>query len=340
MELIRGIKRWFYQSIKRHTWRYGWQALDYGVILPLMARLPLTWAYRVADWRGAFNARRARDWAELSVGFAYIGERSAQAFREILPKASPVEIAGLVVQRYQTVAREELEGLLAIRGRLDEIQMELGPIRETLSQRTAGRGLVVVMSHFDNLFLGLTGIARCGLPTYLMTSDIVQDSRVHPKVRQFFADKYRCYVKRMAGGEFLPTSTSARDKFYAVLRHGGVVVVISETPASPDKDKGTWVSWMGKRRKMADSALRMALDTGSQMVGMRNRQVSPGHIAWQWSDLINPEHFQQYGNSTAREMIYAPIFAFLEAGIKADPGRWWAAHLLGDFAVQEGGHDA
>lgn len=340
MELIRGIKRWFYQSIKRHTWRYGWQALDYGVILPLMARLPLTWAYRVADWRGAFNARRARDWAELSVGFAYIGERSAQAFREILPKASPVEIAGLVVQRYQTVAREELEGLLAIRGRLDEIQMELGPIRETLSQRTAGRGLVVVMSHFDNLFLGLTGIARCGLPTYLMTSDIVQDSRVHPKVRQFFADKYRCYVKRMAGGEFLPTSTSARDKFYAVLRHGGVVVVISETPASPDKDKGTWVSWMGKRRKMADSALRMALDTGSQMVGMRNRQVSPGHIAWQWSDLITPEHFQQYGNSTAREMIYAPIFAFLEAGIKADPGRWWAAHLLGDFAVQEGGHDA
>ena len=340
MELIRGIKRWFYQSIKRHTWRYGWQALDYGVILPLMARLPLTWAYRVADWRGAFNARRARDWAELSVGFAYIGERSAQAFREILPKASPVEIAGLVVQRYQTVAREELEGLLAIRGRLDEIQMELGPIRETLSQRTAGRGLVVVMSHFDNLFLGLTGIARCGLPTYLMTSDIVQDSRVHPKVRQFFADKYRCYVKRMAGGEFLPTSTSARDKFYAVLRQGGVVVVISETPASPDKDKGTWVSWMGKRRKMADSALRMALDTGSQMVGMRNRQVSPGHIAWQWSDLITPEHFQQYGNSTAREMIYAPIFAFLEAGIKADPGRWWAAHLLGDFAVQEGGHDA
>ena len=340
MELIRGIKRWFYQSIKRHTWRYGWQALDYGVILPLMARLPLTWAYRVADWRGAFNARRARDWAELSVGFAYIGERSAQAFREILPEASSVEIAGLVVQRYQTVAREELEGLLAIRGRLDEIQMELGPIRETLSQRTAGRGLVVVMSHFDNLFLGLTGIARCGLPTYLMTSDIVQDSRVHPKVRQFFADKYRCYVKRMAGGEFLPTSTSARDKFYAVLRHGGVVVVISETPASPDKDKGTWVSWMGKRRKMADSALRMALDTGSQMVGMRNRQVSPGHIAWQWSDLITPEHFQQYGNSTAREMIYAPIFAFLEAGIKADPGRWWAAHLLGDFAVQEGGHDA
>lgn len=340
MALISGAKRWLYQSIKRGSWRYGWQGLDYGVVLPLIARLPLTWAYRMAEWRGAFNARRARDWAELSVGFPYIGERSAGAFQEILPNASQAEIASLVVQRYQTVAREELEGLLAIRGRLDEIQMELGPIRETLSQRGAGRGLVVVMSHFDNLFLGLTGMARCGLPTYLMTSDIVQDTRVHPKVRQFFADKYRSYVQQMAGGNFLPTSSLARDKFYSVLRQGGVVVVISETPASPDKDKGTWVQWMGKRRKMADSALRMALETGSQIVGMRNRQVTPGHIAWQWSALVNPEDFQQYGDSVAREMIYAPIFAFLEAGIKADPGRWWAAHLLGDFAVQEGGHDA
>lgn len=339
MASMNGVKRWLYRRLKRDTWRYGWQGLDYGVFLPLMARLPLTWAYRLADWRGAFNARHARDWAELSVGFPYVGERSAAAFREVFPYASPAEIANLVVQRYQTVAREELDGLLAIRGRLDEIQMDLAPIHETLSQRAPGRGLVVVMSHFDNLFLGLTGMARCGLPVYLMTSDIVQDARVHPKVRQFFADKYRGYVAQMGGGEFLPTSASARDTFYSVLRQGGVVVVISETPASRDKDKGTWVSWMGKRRKMADSAVRMAMDTGSQMAGMRNRQVSPGLIAWQWSSLINPEDFQQHGTLMAREMTCAPIFAFLEAGIKVEPGRWWAAHLLGDFAVQGSAHD-
>ena len=339
MRSLIAVKIWLHRRLKRDTWRYGFQGIDYGVILPLMARLPLTWAYRLAEWRGAFNARRARDWAELSVGFPYVGERCAAAFREVFPDASEAAINSLVVQRYQTVAREELEGLLAIRGRLDEIQMDLAPIRDTLSRRAAGRGLVVVMSHFDNLFLGLVGIARCGVPTYLMTSDVVQDARVHPTVRQFFADKYRCYVGHMAGGEFLPTSSSARETFYAVLRNGGIVVVISETPASLEKDKGTWVSWMGKRRKMADSAVRMAMDTGSQLVAMRNRQVKPGCIAWQWSDLVNPEDFQQYGALVARAMTYAPIFAFLEAGIKAEPGRWWAAHLLGDFAVLDGGHE-
>jgi lauroyl/myristoyl acyltransferase len=232
------------------------------------------------------------------------------------------------------VAREELDGYLAIQGRLGEIEMDLAPIRALLAQRAPGRGLVVVMSHFDNLFLGLVGIARCGQATYLMTSDIVQDARVHPRVRQFFADKYSSYVRQMAGGDFLPTGSAARDEFYRVLRHGGLVVVISETPASHDQDKGTWVPWMGKRRKMADSAVRMAMDTGSQIVGMCNRQVSPGQISWKWTDLVNPEDFEQYGTLKAREMTYAPIFTFLEACIKAEPGRWWAAHLLGDFAVQ------
>lgn len=335
MRLPDTLKRWF----KRETWRYAAQGLDYGVILPLMACLPLTWASRLADWRGAFNARHARDWAELSVGFAYVGERSAAAFREIFPNASEVQIHNLVVQRYQTVAREELEGWLAIRGRLDEIEMDLAPIQEALAQRAPNRGLVVVMSHFDNLFLGLVGIARSGVPVYLMTSDVVQDAHVHPTLRQFFKAKYQRYQEHLRGGALLPTSSQARETFYRVLQNGGIVVVVSETPAPRNESKGTWVSWLGKRRKMADSAVRMAMDTGSQIVGMRNKHLKPGQIAWQWSCLMDPKDFQQFDAQVAREMIYAPIFAFLEAGIKAEPGRWWAAHLLGDFMIQDSPHD-
>ena len=331
MALPQSMTRWF----KRSTWRFATQGVDYGFVLPLMARLPLRWAYRLSDWRGALNAAYARDWAELSVGFPYIGERSAAAFREVRPHASDAEIRQLVVQRYQTVAREELDGLLAIRGRLAEIEMDLAPIRTALAQRAPGRGLVVVMSHFDNLFLGLVGMVRCGERVYLMTSDIMQDERVHMTVRKFFRVKYQRYQEQMGGSAFLHTSASARDRFYEILRQGGIVVVVSETPAAPgNNDKGTWVSWLGRRRKMADSAVRMAVDTNSQMIAMRNMHTRPGHISWQWSGVVDPQHFNTHNPETVREMVYAPIFAFLEAGIKADPGRWWAAHLLGDFVVQ------
>jgi lauroyl/myristoyl acyltransferase len=323
------LKRW----LRYEIWRYAAQGPDYAWLLPLLARLPLALAYRLSDLRGAFHARHARDWAELSIGFPYIGVRSAAAFREIFPTATETEIQQLVVQRYQTVAREEFEGLLAIRGRLDEIAMDLAPIRTALAKRQPGRGLVVVMSHFDNLFFGLIGMVRCGEAPFLMTSDIVQDARVHPTLRQFFKVKYQRYQEQLGGGEFWPTGAMARQTFYGVLNRGGIVVVVSEAPATGSK--GTWVNWMGKRRKMADGALRMALDTDSQIIGMRNQEVKPGHVEWQWSALVDPREIQHHDEEMAREQIYALIFSFLEDGIKAAPGRWWAAHLLSDFLVQD-----
>ena len=323
--------------VKKGRWRYQLQYFDQGWVLPLVARLPLRLVYMLAKWRGAFNAYFSRDWAELAVGFPYVGERSANAFREIFPLATESEIRKMVFRRYQTTSREDADSWLAIHGRLDELKMDLGPIRQALGMRLPGRGLVVVMSHYDSLFLGLVGIVRCDTAVYLMTSDIVLDPRVHPTVRNFFTLKYKRYQAQMGGGEFLPAGAYARDSFYEVLRMGGIVAVVSETPASPASDKGTWVQWLGKRRKMADSALRMAIDTNSQIVAMRNFHTRPGHIAWEWSEMLDPKVYLDPSQQKVREQIYAQIFSFLEAGIRRDPGRWWAAHLLEDFIVAQDG---
>ncbi len=323
--------------VKKGRWRYQLQYFDQRWFLPLVARLPLRLVYVLANWRGAFNAYFSRDWAELAVGFPYVGERSANAFREIVPLASESEIRRLVIQRYRTASREDADAWLAIRGRLDEIKMYLEPIRAALAKRVPGRGLVVVMSHYDNLFLGLVGIVRCGEAVYLMTSDIVLDPRVHPTVRDFFTVKYKRYEEQMGGGELLSTGAHARASFYEVLREGGIVAVVSETPAGQASDKGTWVHWLGKRRKMADSALRMAIDTNSQIIGMRNFHTKPGHIAWEWSEMLDPTVHLDPSQQQVREQIYGQIFSFLEAGIRRDPGRWWAAHLLEDFVVAQDG---
>lgn len=322
--LVAHLRRW----LAARKWGYAAQGLDYGFVLPLIARLPLPLAYRLAQWRGVFNARFHRDWAELSIGFPYVGARCATAFREMFAKASPEQVERWVVQRYQTVAREEMEGWLTIHGRIGRIRMDTTPIKAALAQRTAQRGLLVLMSHFDNLFFGLVGLARCGVPVYLMTSDIVFDERVHPTLRQFFKKKYDKYQTLIGGGAFLPTGSLARETFYRVLAQGGVVVVVSDTPAADRSDRGTWVQWMGKRRKMADSALRMAIETGSEMVGLRNRHTAPGEVHWEMSELLDPCAFSHLGDDLAREAAYAPLYQFLEAGILKDPGRWWASHLL------------
>lgn len=319
------------------NWRFASQALDHGWLLPTMARLPFRLAYLLARWRGTLNARWARDWAELSVGYPYIGERCAKTYREIFPAASEREIARLVRERYQTVAAEELEGWFTILGRLNHIPMSLDSIRQAMARRTPGRGLVVVMSHLDNLYCGLVGIARCDYPVYFMTSPVVKDERVHPRVRHFFQVKYDAYRKLMGGGALLHNGAEAKKTFYEVLREGGMVVVASDTPASRDSGKGTWVRWLGQRRKMADSALRMAVETDSELMAMQNWRNPENVVEWAWSGLVDPRQFQNLEEAQAREAMYAPLFAFLEAGVRAHAGKWWAAHLLGDFETAEAG---
>jgi lauroyl/myristoyl acyltransferase len=167
-----------------------------------------------------------------------------------------------------------------------------------------------------------------------MTSDVVQDERVHPKLRNFFQLKYEAFNRAMGGGALLHSGSEAKKTFYGVLRQGGIVAVVSETPANPASDKGTWVHWAGRRRMMADGALRMALETGSQLIAMQNWRNVDNAVEWTWSGLVDPRQYPNGDDTLAREAMYAPLFAFLEAGIRAHPGRWWAAHLLGDFKTE------
>lgn len=319
--------------MNKHAWWYATQRLDFGFFLPAIARLPLAWGHRMAQWRGRFNARFARDWAEMSVGHAYIADRCAASFRSMYPGISEAEVRALVVQRYQTVSREELDAMRAILGRAQRLDVDLTPTKATLAKRTPGRGLVVTMGHFDSVFLGLIAMARCGECVNLMTSDIVVDERVHPAIRHYFRSKYKRYEDYMGGGRLLPTSSSTRQYFHNALGRGEVVVVATETPASPQAHKGTWVSWFGKRRKMADSAVRMAIDTNSEIMAMSSKEVAPGQYEWAASELVRPWTANIPEAAALREWVYAPLAAFMESAIRAEPGRWWASHLLHEFVV-------
>jgi len=315
--------------------RLGLQGLDYGLLMPLMARLPLPLAYRLTYVRGFLNAVFARDWAEMALGFPYIAQRSAWAYRAIHPEADEKRIRAWVIERYQTVAREELDGALAIAGRADELKMDLSPVRAVLANRSPGRGMVVAISHHDSFFLAMLALARCGVTAHLMISDVVFDERVHPRLRAFTRAKYDAYIGMMNGGQFLCASAQSRSFFNDELLAGRVLLVVTDTPAEKSAHKGTWVQWLGKRRKMADGALRLAMATGSDMLAIRARHEGPGQLTWSCSPLVETSKIQGLSDAGCREAIFAPLAQFLEAAIYADPGRWSAAHLLCEFECEE-----
>lgn len=310
-------------------------ALEYGVVLPGLARLPLRWAYWLSDLRGRWNAWLARDWTELALNLAYVGERSAWAYRNVCPEASESQIRQWVIERYQTVAREELDGALTLAGRLQDIRIDMAAVHAALDRRDARRGLVVVMSHHDSFFMAMMALAKTGVRAHLMISDVVFDERVPPRLRTFTRLKYEAYVGHLNGGQFLQASAAHHAFFKTALERGEVLMVVTDTPADRSPDKGTWVSWLGKRRRMADGAVRIALETNSQLMAVHVRHQAPGVQDWRSSSLVDPLDFPHLQGAALREAVYAPLAAFLEHAVRSDPGRWSAAHLLAEFPCEE-----
>ncbi|MEN9843309.1 MAG: hypothetical protein RLZZ612_1138 [Pseudomonadota bacterium] len=314
---------------------YQLQTLDYGWWLPLSARLPWGWGLRMSQWRGKLNRRWGRDWSELAQGLTYVAQQSLIGYQQMYPQATAEQLEQGVVERYQAVAREELEAQQAIAGRLLAHYPHLhSPALAALAQqRTHGRGLVIVMPHMGNFFLHCVALAQHLPKVHLVTSGVVAHPGLHPSLRRFYARKFQAYQGLMRGGHFMHTSKAAKDFFYQALRQGEAVVILPDAPATAEAS-GCWVPWFGEHRKVPDGALKMATATGSEMVVASGLWADTHGLEWQVSDILDPGHIAWDVQPTPLALqTYQTVFAFMESAIRRRPQAWWAAHLLPDYLL-------
>jgi hypothetical protein len=304
-------------KVSRLAWR--WQAIDHGFLLPLMAKLPYGLAFVLSQWRGALNAKRGRDWAELSVGEKYIAERTAKVAQELWPRLNS---QSLVKQRYQSIAIEEWHGNLLGQGSLKGLSCNLVGLEKMLQQASPHKGLVVLTAHFDSFIVGMVGLGLCGRKTSVTTSNVYEHAQVHPAVSAFFNRKYRGAEKFLNDGKFMHVETSLR-ALYKALHRKETVVVVADAPATLG-GQGQWLTWFGKERKVANGGFRMAKETDSLICAMVCVTNAKGEVSWLCSNVYNPETDTQFAQS---------LFGFFEASILENPGKWWASHLLQDYPV-------
>ena len=303
-------------------WRWHLQAFDYGMVLPIMARLPIKLAAKASQIRGIFNAWSGRDWAELSVGFPYIKERTQKAADRLWPNSDAHQIA---VERYISIAREEWHASVIQANRLPRLRLHLDELKKTLSKRDKERGLVVLTAHFDSFIVGMVGLGLCGERVSVTTSNVYQNHLVHPSVTQFFDAKYRSAEKFFQGGAGFVIVEKAMRHFYRALRRKETVVVVADAPSS-DRGKGLWVSWFGQDCLLAEGGVRLAQETGSQICAMVCLTQADGSIQWLCSDILDPQEDHLFVNK---------LYQFIESQILKHPGSWWAAHLLEDYPTRD-----
>lgn len=296
-------------------------ALDYAVMLPLMARLPLAVGYMLASLRGWLNGLVGRDWRSMELETRRVARQSAAGYRMLLPGTPEDRVRSLVRERFATESREEFEGRLIVAGKVNRLRCAIVPDAFLDACLNLDRGLVLLTPHFDSFILGVVFLGQAGVRVNLMSSVGSSDSRIEPAVYQHFYAKYAGMERYMNGGRVLPLEHGLRP-FYQMLERKECVVILADVPPIA---KGVWVtpSFLGAKRSLAGGALRMAQKTGSDLGAFVCRFEGRGHYRVEGGPILD---------ATDPQALDA-VYSFLSGAIAASPGRWWATDLLPAMTV-------
>ncbi len=316
--------KWAERFWRRLTWAMvrTLQPIDYALLLPLMARLPLFAGYALSALRGRLNGLVGRDWRSVALGQRHVARQSTAGYRLLFPDAPAARLQAWVRQRFETESREEFEGRLIAAGRVAQLRCQILPDEFLRACQCRERGLLLLTPHFDSFMLGIAFLGMAGVKINVMTSAITHDPRVDPTVSEHFFKKYRGMERLMNGGRMLDREQGLRP-FYRMLERGECLVILADAPAAGGE--AALPQFLGARRRLAGGALRMARKTGSDLGAFVCRFERAGRYRLAGGPI----------HDAADPLALDAVYGFLSAQISAAPGSWWAADLLPEMPAIE-----
>lgn len=302
----------------------------YGVVLPLLGRLPLPAGRALVRQLGRLYARLGLDWRTVWHQENDVAGRTRQALSMIRPELSPKRVDVLVRQRFRYAALEDLEGhwLALRRGKSQRFRIDgLDAIQEALSHK---KGIVLLTMHFDASILGIALLGQAGLKLNPMAFDVFADSRIPFLVRRYFRRKYAGLDSHLNGGK---VSYVPRDLAYCyrALRAGEGVVILGDAPTG-DTKMAVPINFLGRRLAFAPGFLRLAEKTGAPLAAFVCLRDSRGGYRVVFSPVFWPNGGKHQKNAPR-------LYTFLEAFVRRHPGRWWAADILTYFLTMDPAKD-
>lgn len=301
------------------------QAVDFGRILPGMARLPLPLGENLARIRGLLAGAADYEWRSLALRLPYIRERTKQAIRMIRPNAGEWYCRMATARRFMHNSREEWQACLFSRSVMTKIadRSVVEGLDNLLHHQKAGRGMVMVSCHFDSFCMGMALMGMKGLRVNVVSTSGIYDRRVHPAVQKFHYRKYRS-MENWLNGRMVDHEVDL-PFFYRALERGETVALMGDIPGSKSD---IFIPFLNARFKMPVGAWHMARKTGS-LVGAfmcLHEGVGRYRVICLPPAEIDPD-------SPCRTLM--PIYGFLEEYIRKMPDRWVASDLLPAYSGME-----
>lgn len=279
-----------------------WIAIDYGLLLPLMARLPLSWGRCLATWRGLLYTRFQLDWRQSTYQDSSLDMRTQQAMCQLLPEADASVLKEAMAQHYIMICIAEWEAACMISrdiSRWPVIYEGLEDIQALLQDNPRA---IFLSAHFGSSVLGALMLQRLGIPILGMVSNITENPRMHPSITRFCRRQYAAMGRYLNGGQALNREGNA-SKFVSFLQQGGGVVIFGDMP-------GPYIrTFLGSSCGLASGPVKLAKIAHAPLVAFV-------------CEFNGGSYYLRF--STPGEDPYA----FIEQAILRNPSAWWAANQL------------
>lgn len=308
--------------IRRPRWLCNAIAqLDYGLLLPLLSRLPPGAAKWFIRLRGTVNFAFDLEWRTLALGRGFVREATMAAMRAICRRAdSPCSPRLLTLRRFVNSSWEEYDAQRLSRIDYGSLPWHGHGMDKVLHAVRSGRGVVLLTGHFDSLYVGLMVLASQGVRVNLMSSGIVQDPQVPKGIRAHFANKIGAMATHFHPGKVMHFEDGLKP-FADALKRGEVVVAACDGPSTA-VNRGTVVRFLGANHVMAAGPEFFARKAGA-LVSMYTCVREPdGRFR---IDFSEPTLCEDGGMQLAYDR--------LDERIRSAPWRWWAADLYRTYAT-------
>ena len=299
--------------------------LDFGVLLPALARTPQSLAMPLLWLRGSVNFALDLDWRTLSLRHGYVRRATFDAMRAL--HSTRWAALRATHRRFVCAAQEECDALRLARLDCARLKVCATGIEELLALQASGRGVVLLTAHFDALYVGLAVLAQRGLRINLLSSKMIEDPRIPSSIRTHFSNKLAGLNRVLAPGKVVHHEDDVRF-FVDALKRGDLLVIAADGPATSLR-RAVQVQFLGGLHMMTGGAEFFAAKAQVPVCAYACHRLGAANYRVQISE---PLWLEDGGLQAAYDV--------LDETIRRSPWRWWAADLHRTFRTRAALQDA
>ncbi len=281
--------------------------LRYRLVFPFISLLPQALSYRIARRIGRSDARSHPSRAAIARGMVRLFPRLTD---------DPAGLAILLERHFMLMAKSTLDcfqmqrldpesagRLIAVRG-----------IDHLARARAAGRGVIIIISHFGRVSLLGPGLGYSGQRSGMLTTMVDQRNPHLDSIDRWFHSTNAANIQSHLGGPWITTGDSPR-LIYQSLKAKEAIIIVMDGLETNSEARAS-LPFLGGTLSLPGGILRIASKTGASMVyaSTLDREVGTE---------INLHSLPDDPEAGLAEAV-----RIFERDLEAEPWQWWLWEAL------------